>query len=1266
MKNIFWIPDNSAQKERRKSKKKTLKGILMGCMAVVGLLIAEPQETKAVTTSDVYWNGSTAYVATQAGLNAACDRNMTADIYLLNDITLLKKDKGTNYPTGISVYGVKTLHGNGHTIKNGIQTKDSDANANVKENGAPVFNVANTLTLENVVINGGNSKYRSAIVVNFGGTVNVKSGTYITGCKSWDCGSGTRGGHGIWCRDGGVINVYDGSIYGNEQSGIGSSGGTVSVAGGNIYNNGNNGISSYGTLYFHGGTINQNANCAIYVGDGDAYINGGLIAGNRSDASAGIGIQKGDVVMNGGTVNNLSQTGVYLLNGNGTFTMNAGEIYSNAACGITANGGTVTINNGRIHDNGQHGISSSANLTVASGSSGTEICNNGGDGIVSFATLNMTGGYVHSNNGTGVVNYGSGTISGGEIRHNKGNSNVVNGTTGTLRMTGGSIYGTAVNGIANSGNLTVTGGEIYECSASGIFHAGTTTITGGSFWSNGHDVQHFGQENSGNLVIEGGAESVWLPTVGRYVVTHSGRRLVINMPTDCYKRGKIMVRTDSAETAQTVTSNLSFRDLNAFTKRAYGSDVVVWDRYKQTSKNYKYEGGSWNYFGTDKTETVWGGDNYTVKYTQTPENYRNYAIVRTDPSPEGTTVADTNGQEYVCKNVSAENTFYVCYYPKNYTVHFEGNGATGGSTQDQTINYGVSTKLNKNGFTRGFTIGYDVNGGNSVERGSDSVVSDFTGWKLSPAAVGISYTDEQSVMNIAEPGKTRNLYAAWHDNGVTLPNASKEDEYWELSEDNKGWVRYYFTGWYTAPDGGVCVGRGGDAYTPKQDITLYAHWTYNVFVYYDGNTNDGGGMEMTDPVKGDEKTRGVDYIIRENNFTKTGYDFAGWNTAQVDGAGNIVETGLPRFTPGSIYNEDIPLTLFAAWQHRFDIAYMGVCQTEGDDYLDNNGGADYSQLTDTVKLAKSDDLKIQTTKSYVDDEVGTITEDVTATGVGWAFAKDIEAKYPETYIADDTEYPAKDFFVLARDAGAVTYGSVSPDYQGENPKLNSPDMAVANMYRVWDYGPLIKATDRYFTLKQAHDGFITEEELFRSVTAEDDEDGQLVKKTEADVAATGSDEGVTMLNYLAEKWTTFPCAGSATLTYVAKDSAGNVTEYTVTIHITDTKPIDDSGDEDGRVVRGISRKYYDSYQNGDYGWDTYSNYGGLYPDSVWYKDPEYKSCIEEAFSNEENDTPEQIWEFGPEDHAKVKQWIEEHGVGNSKEPDGLKKFYEEFSYCRKK
>ena len=1225
---------------RKKEKKKILTWAMMGVALLIGLLAGKPQETRALTTGDISWVGNTAYVATLAGLNEACDKRITADIYLLNDITLVDQDVYlTNYPTGISVYGIKTIHGNGHTIKNRLTSNYES------ETGSPVFNVANTLTLENIIIDGGTNRSNcNTITAEPGSTVNIKAGTNITGGNSYTTYAGElRGGHGVWGMSGSVINMYDGNIYGNDQAGIGSSGGTISVAGGNIYYNGNNGISSYGTVYFHGGTINQNANCGIYVGDGYAYINGGLIAGNRSEASAGIGIQKGDVVMNGGTVNNLSQTGVYLLNGNGTFTMNAGEIYSNAACGITANGGTVTINNGRIHDNGQHGISSSANLTVASGSSGTEICSNGGDGIVSFATLNMSGGYVHSNNGTGVVNYGTGTISGGEIRHNKGNSNVVNGTTGTLRMTGGSIYGTAANGIANSGNLTFSGGKIYGCSDSGIFHAGTTTITGGSFWSNGHDVQHFGQENSGNLVIEGGAESVWLPTVGRYVVTHSGRRLVINMPTDCYKRGKIMVRTDSAETAQNVTSNLSFRDLNAFTKRAYGNDVVVWDRYKQTSKNYKYEGGSWKYFGTDKTETVWGGDNYTVKYTQTPENYRNYAIVRTDPSPAGTTVADTGGQEYVCKNVSAENTFYVCYYPKNYTVHFEGNGATGGSMQDQTINYGVAAKLNKNGFTRGFTIGYDVNGGNSVERGSDSVVSDFTGWKLSPAAVGISYTDEQSVMNIAEPGKTRNLYAAWHDNGVTLPNASKEDEYWELSEDNKGWVRYYFTGWYTAPNGGACVGRGGDAYTPKQDITLYAHWTYNVFVYYDGNTNDGGGMEMTDPVKGDEKTRGVDYIIRENNFTKTGYDFAGWNTAQVDGAGNIVETGLPRFAPGSVYNEDIPLTLFAAWQHRFDIAYMGVCQTEGDDYFDNNGGADYSQLTDTVKLARSEDLKIRTTKSFVDAESGEeVVEDVTGTGVGWAFAKDMEAKYPETYIADDTEYPAGEFFALARDAGAVTYGNVSPDYQGEVPQLNSQDMAVANMYRVWDYGPLIEAYDLYYTLEQAQSGYITEEELLSHAKATDEEDGEIPG---GDHAEQGNSFRV--MTYQAEDFMGFAHGGSITETYLATDSVGNQTKLQITVHIADTTPTKD-------LTVGSTRFISEKYYNLPY------DQGGLEDDSLWVTDPEYVAELQQAFSNLQSDTPVASYKFDHDTILEMQEYVKNNGVGNSKSEDALSRFYNQF------
>lgn len=587
-------------------------------------------------------------------------------------------------------------------------------------------------------------------------------------------------------------------------------------------------------------------------------------------------------------------------------------------------------------------------------------------------------------------------------------------------------------------------------------------------------------------------------------------------------------------------------------------------------------------------------------------------------------------------------TVYAHWRPLNYTVHFDGNGATGGSTPDQTMQYDIPAKLNKNGFVRSFQIGYDGNGG-TPEKGSDTTVSDFTGWLISPGAINVSYSDEQSVTNIAEPGKTRNLYAGWHDNAVTLPNASKADEYWEISEENKGWVRYYFTGWYTAPDGGSCVGRGGDAYVPKQDITLYAHWTYNVFVYYDGNTNDGGGMEMTDPAKGDEKTRGVDYVIRENNFTKTGYDFAGWNTAQIDGAGNIVETGILRFTPGSVYNEDIPLTLYAAWQNRFDIAYMGVCQTEGDDYFDNNGGADYSQLTDTVKLAKSDDLKTQTTKSFVDPESGEeITENVTGTGVGWAFAKDIEAKYKEAYIADDTEYPARDFFTLARDAGAVTYGSVSPDYQSAAPQLNSPDMAVANMYRVWDYGPLVEAYDLYYTLDQAQSGYITEDELLSHAKAEDEEDGEIPGGDHVDQG-----NSFRVMDYSETDFLGFETDGSVTETYLATDSVGNQTKLKITVHITDSSP--------GKVMpagttRFISEKYYKlPYEE-----------GGLEENSIWKQEPDYQKVLEQTFANQQSKSAEITYCFDHDTICAMREALYADGIKEFMDTENLLQFYDRF------
>lgn len=77
-----------------------------------------------------------------------------------------------------------------------------------------------------------------------------------------------------------------------------------------------------------------------------------------------------------------------------------------------------------------------------------------------------------------------------------------------------------------------------------------------------------------------------------------------------------------------------------------------------------------------------------------------------------------------------------------YTIAFDGNGATGGSTASQTMTLGEATALTKNGFTR---TGYQ-----------------FVGWAKS-ASGAVAYTDGQSVSDLSTTaGSTVTLHAVWN------------------------------------------------------------------------------------------------------------------------------------------------------------------------------------------------------------------------------------------------------------------------------------------------------------------------------------------------------------------------------------------------------------------------------------------------------------------------------------------------------------------------
>ena len=117
---------------------------------------------------------------------------------------------------------------------------------------------------------------------------------------------------------------------------------------------------------------------------------------------------------------------------------------------------------------------------------------------------------------------------------------------------------------------------------------------------------------------------------------------------------------------------------------------------------------------------------------------------------------------------------------------------------------------------------------------------------------------------------------------------------------------YTFAGWNTAANGSGTSYSGGETFAMgSSDVTLYAQWTENTYtVTYTGNTNTGGSVptDATTYHNGDTAT----VLGNTGSLTKTGYTFAGWNTA-ANGSGTSYSGG-DTFAIGSSN-----VTLYAQW-----------------------------------------------------------------------------------------------------------------------------------------------------------------------------------------------------------------------------------------------------------------------------------------------------------------------------------------------------------------
>lgn len=217
--------------------------------------------------------------------------------------------------------------------------------------------------------------------------------------------------------------------------------------------------------------------------------------------------------------------------------------------------------------------------------------------------------------------------------------------------------------------------------------------------------------------------------------------------------------------------------------------------------------------------------------------------------------------------------------------------------------------------------------------------------------------------------------------------------------------------------------------------------------------------------------------------------------------------------------------------------------------------------------------------------------------------------------------------------------------------LVAEDGGEITLYAVWDDCPWIQAQDLYYTLEQAQSGFITEEEILSHATATDREDGSpILPGTNPAPSDPEVFTSFTIPDYQAGEFTNLQhdFATSENLTVV--DHTGNTYVKQIMVYVTDTTPKKITQMDLTGVTRFINSKYYHKpYEE-----------GGLEDNSIWKVDPEYRAALESALSNMDNDTPVETYVLSKETIKEIKKYVEDHGIGNSREPDALNNFYELF------
>ena len=485
----------------------------------------------------------------------------------------------------------------------------------------------------------------------------------------------------------------------------------------------------------------------------------------------------------------------------------------------------------------------------------------------------------------------------------------------------------------------------------------------------------------------------------------------------------------------------------------------------------------------------------------------------------------------------------------------------------------------------------------------------------------------------------------------------------EVTADGKMVIDYYYERhlYNVTLNAGTGIEKttGGGSYRYGQSVTIDAavkegyHW-----LNWKGNYKGGSGGEQTVDAKK------FVFTMPAGNVTMTANAEANKYTIHFDpngGAGHIddIETTYDTdVTLPDVWNADgtaayvkytldgqnvtedvisgaIPKAMMAGYEEEeTEIEDTETKDDENSDIEDEDTGKDGNDA-DIVETDTPDDMDEAEATETEDDSDDANDEELDKIEEDKKAEEPKKKVYASIFMGWALE-DGKDTFIPKWKAGDIVQNLVAED-GGE-----------ITLYAVWDDCPWIQAQDLYYTLEQAQSGFITEEEILSHATAIDREDGSpILPGTNPAPSDPEVFTSFTIPDYQESEFTNLQhdFATSENLTVV--DHTGNTYVKQIMVYVVDTTPVVEK--PEGKT-RFISEKYF----------KLDHEHGGLEENSIWMTDPDYHSALQKAFDNLKNDTPEDEFLIPHETILEMKQYVQDHGIGNSKEPGALTEFYNRF------